>query len=394
MIRDFTGEVRNTLLTRIRKISDYSGSFSTAGGFCSVQMINTHQEVVKEMADSAIAQVEGVFNSVYETESVYAARLEMFENELSGFKGTAAELTLNGIHGLAPGLMAALKSEFLNEADIKEKENRIAEFEKDNKELAKKVNKLLKKLDKEQIRDIKYILYSSDEHGRTLYLSELESYTIGNTKGNKTGFFTTKNNTINVDMTKEKDNPRGAYTTFFHESGHAIDYNHIDDGKFYSITYRNEDGESLQELIYKDVRNDVEKTVSLYTSDEEMQRNITDHIMDAGKGDVPELSKTEKKLLENVQMYYNKDLKGTSNEAGSDIYGGVTNNIIHGSYGHWSESYWYDKNGNATYAQSRELWAEYYSYSITKNEEAMENLKEHFPNAGEMLDEIAGDMAS
>ena len=78
MIRDFTGEVRNTLLTRIRKISDCSGSFSTAGSFCSVQMINTHQEVVKEMADSAIAQVEGVFNSVYETESVYAARLEMF----------------------------------------------------------------------------------------------------------------------------------------------------------------------------------------------------------------------------------------------------------------------------------------------------------------------------
>ena len=149
-----------------------------------------------------------------------------------------------------------------------------------------------------------------------------------------------------------------------------------------------------RELIYKDVRNDVEKTVSLYTSDEAMQRNITDHIMDAGKGDVPELSKTEKKLLESVQMYYNKDLKGASNEAGSDIYGGVTNNIIHGSYGHWSESYWYDKNGNATYAQSRELWAEYYSYSITENEEAMENLKEHFPNAGEMLDEIAGDMAS
>ena len=28
-------------------------------------------------------------------------------------------------------------------------------------------------------------------------------------------------------------------------------------------------------------------------------------------------------------------------------------------------TYWYDKSGKQTYAQSRELWAEYFSYCMT-----------------------------
>ncbi len=112
------------------------------------------------------------------------------------------------------------------------------------------------------------------------------------------------------------------------ESGHAIDYNFYDDGDYYTHTYRNADGQSLQDVIYEDVRNDIRKTISDYTSDKTMQDNLLDYIM------------------------------GAENEACSDVYGGVTNNIIHGDYGHNGEHYWYERNGNATRAQSRELWAE------------------------------------
>jgi len=52
-------------------------------------------------------------------------------------------------------------------------------------------------------------------------------------------------------------------------------------------------------------------------------------------------------------------------------------------------TYWYDKSGKQTYAQSRELWAEYFSYCMTGNEEALESLREHFPEASKVLDSIA-----
>ena len=103
------------------------------------------------------------------------------------------------------------------------------------------------------------------------------------------------------------------------------------------------------------------------------------------------MSKSEQNILKQVQDYYKQELAGAVNEAASDVYGGVTCNIISGSYGHWSDDYWY-KNGEATYAQSRELWAEYYSYCSTGNEASMESLTEKFPNAKKFMDEMAGAM--
>ena len=54
--------------------------------------------------------------------------------------------------------------------------------------------------------------------------------------------------------------------------------------------------------------------------------------------------------------------------------------------------YWYDKNGNATGSQAKELWAEYFSYCMTGDEEALDSLREHFPAACKVLDAIAEKM--
>ena len=212
--------------------------------------------------------------------------------------------------------------------------------------------------------------------------------------GSDTGVFRPFDNTINVDMIKEPTNPRGPYTTFFHESGHALDYNFYNDGNFYSLTYRNSEGQSLMDVIYEDVRNDIRKTIARYTKDKNTQEDLLNYIMGAGSIDVNTLSKKEKQLLQYIQAYYKKDMHGAQNESCSDVYGGVTNNIISGEYGHWSDSYWYDRKGNPTGSQATELWAEYYSYCMTDNEEALENLREHFPNAAKFLDEMAESMAS
>lgn len=334
-------------------------------------------------------------NDISEIDAHYSAKLGAITERLEELNSYIQTLMSTCDDSLVKiGLSAFLGGNSSDKISDKKKNELIKNFEAEHKEEAEKLNKLVKKLDISQIREIKYIIYSASEPYRSLYLSELDSYTIGNISGDKTGYFTTRDNTINVDMTKEETNPRGAYTTFFHESGHAIDYNYIDDGQFYSVSCRDENGNSLQELIYRDVRTDVQKTVARYTTDETMKNNLTEYIMSAGKIDSTTLTKTENMLLSNIQSYYSKDMKGALNEACSDVYGGVTGNIIHGSYGHWSTRYWYDSKGKATFAQSKELWAEYYSYQATGNNEAMEKLREHFPLAGEFLDEMAEKMAS
>ena len=81
-------------------------------------------------------------------------------------------------------------------------------------------------------------------------MENFNKYSIGNISGSDTGYFTPGKNTINVNMPEEPGNPRGPYVTFFHESGHAIDYNYEDDGSYFSMTYRNADGQSLQDVLY------------------------------------------------------------------------------------------------------------------------------------------------
>lgn len=274
-----------------------------------------------------------------------------------------------------------------------EKDAYIQAFENAHPETAKDLDELLDKLSDDEIREIKFTAYLVSEPYRTIYLNDLNSYTIGNISGSDTGYFWSVDNTINVDMPGEPKNPRGPYTTFFHESGHALDYNYQNDGSFYSETYRNADGQSLMDVLYADVRADVSNTINGLTTDPTTQQHLLDYIMGAKSVPLSELSSTEQALLKKIQKHYKSDMAGALNEAPSDVYGGVTSNIIVGDYGHWNDSYWYDSSGNPTNRQCRELWAEYYSYCMTGNTVAMENLKNHFPNASAFLDEMAASMA-
>lgn len=264
-------------------------------------------------------------------------------------------------------------------------------FETYNQEFVEELNSLLDVLSEEEIAVIKYYIYTAEEPYRSIYLENLK-YSIGNTSGSDTGFFRPGNNTINVDMAEEPNNPRGPYTTYFHESGHAIDYNYNDDGSYYSVTYKNAKGETLIDAIYKDVSNNVRSSISLYTNDEKTIENVFDYIMNGDKTKYDSLTKAEKNILKSVQSYYESAMSGAVNEAASDVYGGMTCNIIHGSYGHWNDGYW-KSNGQYTMSQSKELWAEYYSYCATGNESSLESLTKYFPNARRFLDEMALSMA-
>lgn len=440
MVRDFTDRAKKELLSLVsetenEKMCDFTDwigdrwyDFEEWIGLLNIKEdlsnVNSYHKKIIDKNNATLSEIETIFNNVYDIEAQYNGTIKNIIETCRAFNQLLTQLndiiipknggfTVDNIRFI----LKSPFSEYLNlfqtyiewetklrilleqykQKDVitdEDKDIYIQLYETYNAELKKKLDNLLHTLSEEQIREIKFILYTAEEPYKSIYLNELESYTIGNTSGEDTGYFTTGNNTINVDMPAEESNPRGPYTTFFHESGHAIDYNYENDGSFYSMTYRNEEGLSLQDVIYEDVRNDISATIANYTTDKESQERLLAYIMGAGQVDINTLSKTEKKLLENIQNYYSNEMYGAMNEACSDVYGGVTNNIVHGSYGHWSDTYWYDSDGNATYKQSRELWAEYYSYCMTGNEEAMENLREHFPNASKFLDEMAASMVS
>lgn len=384
--------------------------------------VNSYHKKVIDKNNTTLDELERIFSNVYSVESEYHSSIGNILDACRAFNELTHKLACiispgNGnftVEGINASLklpfesyenfvrtyvdwqtvLDALLKKYSSQITVtdEDKDEFIRIYEHYNVDLKLKLEDLISELSEEHQREIKYFIYSASEPYRSIYLNELESYTIGNTSGDDTGYFTSWNNTINVDMTEEPTNPRGPYTTYFHESGHAIDYNYNDDGSFYSLTYRDSNGRSLQDVIYDDVRNNLVGTIARYTSDPATQQHLLDYIMGAKQVDISTLSATEQSLLRSIQAYYKTDMGGAVNEACSDIYGGVTSNIIVGSYGHWSDSYWYNSNGSATGSQSKELFAEYYSYCMTGNEESMASFEAHFPEAKKYLDEMVRTM--
>lgn len=439
MIRDFSEKAKTELTdmidrTETKKLCDFTDwvgdrwyDFEEWIGALSLrenlENVNRYHRKVIDKNNTTLAQLETIFGQVYAVETSYHRSLSQTIETCRAMNqllislydiimpGTGSGFTAGQIHALLKrpfdayvdlfrtavqweASLRALLENYAKKGTVtdEDKDAYILLFETYYADYRRRLGVLLEALPEDQLREVKYMIYSAEEPYRSIYLSELESYQMGNLSGEDTGYFSFIKNTVNVDLTKEETNPRGSFTTFFHECGHAIDYNYQADGSFYSLTWRNAEGKSLQDVIYEDVRNDIAQIVVRYTVEEETQQVLMEYVMGAGSISVDSLSAAEKKILANIQEYYNREMAGAVNEACSDVYGGVTNNIIHGSYGHWSDTYWYSANGTATGAQSKELWAEYYSYCITGNEEALARLRGHFPTAAEFLDEMAASM--
>lgn len=267
----------------------------------------------------------------------------------------------------------------------------------------------------EDITSIKYIVYTASEPYRTVYLEHIDKYEfacIYNNEDEYKSFYSYNINTIslqNANAVLSKDK-RGPYTTLLHECGHATDYifNENDEGYFCVEYQSNSDSlhlvkeatgkeyVTLQDAIYYDVYNNITEKIREWGITDETRINS---ILDTFKygGDVEELTGIDKYVRDEILKEYKLELVGENNNAAGDVYGGVTNLVISGDgiYGHFpsdgnidSYRYWYYKDGKATQNQGIELWAHYFACNLTGDKEAQESIRQYFPEASKILDEM------
>ncbi len=293
----------------------------------------------------------------------------------------------------------------------------------------------------DDIANIKYITYTAPEPYRSAFLNNLTNIGLGSYDHDTSvsaQHYSQDGGKIYVDFTGANvgmNDPRGPYTTFFHEMGHGIDdfgYDGEAGGARMSDTYLNSDGLSLQDVARNDVEQHISNSIDNYInsynnlckpediinlSDTEKQQ-IIDEFMgqysDVNNLPAGDMQNVYNEMVNRYGGYeYNSttppycswtsgstyNVSGVYNEAVSDVFGGYTNNTLGGyGYGHRKEddelisdyNYWYDSNGNETNKQSRELFAEYYSYNMVGTEPSINATENYFANSPDHIEEMLG----
>jgi hypothetical protein len=497
MIRDFSGDARDTLFEQIDEVTPVNMMEGTEiflsdigydvsrwiGELYITDYLNNvdkyHQTVLDQNATTK-RKIDEVFFNIDQTETDYAQELQSMLDYMMAYgkrfdslaymiqpnrieflgqsvtrlqaekidrtdfwiemleAGNCRMVAGSEMYGLLEQRLAAMtENRYDGKKDVSEMSEKnlkrlVILYEYLNPETAEKMNTLLATGRDNTLTDldknsIKYIAYTAAEPYRSVYLEYVGSYEIGALAGVRafgkkytdTYYNKVSNKMFFPDVSKafSKDK-RGAYTTWFHESGHATDCNAYTGMQFFCLnftTYNEEMGKTvtLQDAIYYDVYNNIEDKIRTRVKDDLSVNRILNTFKVGGN--ISDLSAKEIYARNAVINFYYKggkdDLTGTVNEAAADIYGGVTNLVIDVGYGHrptldegekmTDESYqkkiekyryWYDARGNATGAQSKELFAEYFSYYMTGNEDAIESMRKHFPQASIVLDEMIDEM--
>lgn len=415
--------------------------------------INLYHQKLLDMNNSVKAGIDKVFTDVESIDRKYGNLLTLLEQEIdkcqqythnmaliinpdSRWLTTEACIALKtqiqhtGINALMEELRADVAGRHtnVNYMDKEKMQEYVQMYEILHPEDGEKLDHIFESdqvLTDDDKRKIKYIAYTAEEPYRTVYFKYLDQYEIGTIGEEDGACYKPATNMIYFkdEKTAFSQDARGPYTTWFHESGHATDSNAEEGSDFYCYNYKIYleafGGEvTLQEVIYDDVYQNVRETIEYYAREvEELSR--VEMILDTFRygEDESQLTEAEMQIRKSVIEYYDDDLNGVVNEAACDVYGGVTNleiGRVPGGYGHrpgmkdesgdWLSDeeyqeavdayrYWYDEEGNATFAQSKELVAEYFSYHMTGNVAALESLEEHFPQAIQVLDQMFIDMA-
>ena len=294
-------------------------------------------------------------------------------------------------------------------ASKEEKQKYIDFYEKNHPKDAEKLENFLHtgdsdNLSEEDIMNIKYLAYTAPAPFAYIYLNSMGNYSIGNTKEAKGAYYSPSSNTVNYSYPNsfQKD-PRGPYTTFFHETGHGIDFTAnltnkkgADTNNFTIYSDKLHRKVTLHEAIEYDVYYNKDNPHSISSIAEEVKAgggsgkngDVNNVIRAMKQGSNKGLSKEDKKLYNAVKNKFNSSTpNGEAYEAVSDVYGGMSGNELRNGYGH-EKSYWTDPNN-----PGEELWAEYFSYNMAGDSENLNNLNDYFPEASKVLEGYAYSLA-
>jgi len=245
----------------------------------------------------------------------------------------------------------------------------------DNKE---KMDNFLEPLSDEgltnDIMNIKFISYRAEEPIKTIlfhYLPEIEIASLNEPKP----YYKAGKIYVNLVSNNGLENPRGAYFTFFHEVGHAVDYAMKQDGVF------DRANSGLQDIARNDVNNYIDELLIKLDITGDDYTAIYDSILN---NDTSNLKIGQHKKYQDVMNTYNQALKKINPSPAkynvvTDVYGGYTNNALKTGYGH-GDDYW---TGTA---QSSELYAHYFATNTTQAQPQMEAFNVFFTESTEFLD--------
>jgi len=208
--------------------------------------------------------------------------------------------------------------------------------------------------------------------------------------------------TIKFNLANDQENVRGAYFTFFHEVGHLIDWALTDNSELFTR------GEPHRDPLFTALNNDVRNQLRTVAAGLEMPGDIhspmqhlyreqaIENIM-SGRVSSCQFQQSlqdemNRILLGNDPRFAaaHPDLDQTRNNMvnPSNIYEGVTNNVVHGWWTHTRpdrQHYWFREDGSVTYSQNSEFFANHFANATLNNEEALAAEEFYFPTASEML---------
>ena len=249
-------------------------------------------------------------------------------------------------------------------------------------------------------RDIKFLAYSAPEPYRTIYLEHLKEYSVDFDSKYDGSWYNNAFNNIRIERDEYNSGSMDLYETYFHESGHAVD-DYEDGWGLKSNEYRFE-GKSLHDHIVDDVRQyvgDVMRERYPELNEEDYRQllksiNLTDDASFSADGDTKKLPGRLTDYRDDLIDYMRVDLNWQKNSSASDVYGGVTNNVLNGGAGHYGDYYWYGLFKGSTGNQENELWAEFFAAKMTHDEVELRSIRRHFPNAYRAMEEMAQQMAN
>jgi len=401
-----------------------SGSVNTKSNVSAMQSNITNMQNNIRMLNSQIRDLNSQiseFNNCIEL-------LDTIKNETSTTVLSLSESVMStdrtnaaGIRGLCKQTMSYVEdlqrledsiSTGMNAAVVKERIGLVSCS--DTLDALLRVLAMLEETDRIAIFEI--VLYASRPY-RCLFFAFADKINIKtleavNADGDPTAFFQNGNGTIHLNMAIERDN----YFVFFHEIGHMIDW-HLGKGVGYFSNSMSPNSQLFFDAAKEDVKKRLNSVASNiiakppYSTDSEispamniyinsLREQAIDNIM-AGKSVEIARNDVEELQLE-VQNRMNSILRGDGNNMRtadnmvnpSNIYGGITNNAVVGSYGHTLKNYWYDSKGNATGLHQVEFFGNHFASAMRNDIIAMQNERDFFPTAFEVFDDMKTDMVS